>query len=171
MAGDGNVYTAKMGNPPIDDDMMSNEKLRRAKGAVAEGISEAAQSAAGMAGRGLASGMAAGRAAKEALKAGASSGIGSGAAGVKAPMPPSRGGRISDADVFTADKIRPGMDLGALEPDSMTAPPVRPTGERQKKAAKDIRAAMGMKKGGSVSSASKRADGIATKGKTKGRIV
>lgn len=31
--------------------------------------------------------------------------------------------------------------------------------------------APGMKKGGKVSSASKRADGIATKGKTKGRIV
>ena len=31
-------------------------------------------------------------------------------------------------------------------------------------------AGMGMKKGGSVSSASKRADGIATKGKTKGKI-
>jgi hypothetical protein len=30
---------------------------------------------------------------------------------------------------------------------------------------------MGMKKGGSVSSASKRADGIAAKGKTKGRMV
>jgi hypothetical protein len=29
----------------------------------------------------------------------------------------------------------------------------------------------GMKKGGSVSSASKRADGIAQRGKTKGRIV
>lgn len=31
--------------------------------------------------------------------------------------------------------------------------------------------AAGMKKGGSVSSASKRADGIATKGKTRGRMV
>jgi hypothetical protein len=30
---------------------------------------------------------------------------------------------------------------------------------------------MGMKKGGVVSSASKRADGIAVKGKTKGRMV
>lgn len=30
---------------------------------------------------------------------------------------------------------------------------------------------LGMKKGGAVSSASKRADGIATKGKTKGKIV
>lgn len=42
---------------------------------------------------------------------------------------------------------------------------------RVEKARKDIRAAMGLKKGGKVSSASKRADGIATKGKTKGRIV
>ena len=33
------------------------------------------------------------------------------------------------------------------------------------------RAVSGMKKGGSVSSASKRADGIATKGKTKGRMI
>ena len=32
-------------------------------------------------------------------------------------------------------------------------------------------AAVGMKKGGKVSSASKRADGIATKGKTRGRFV
>jgi hypothetical protein len=30
---------------------------------------------------------------------------------------------------------------------------------------------MGMKKGGKVSSASKRADGIAVKGKTKGKMV
>jgi hypothetical protein len=33
------------------------------------------------------------------------------------------------------------------------------------------RKSMGFKKGGSVSSASKRADGIATKGKTRGRII
>lgn len=33
------------------------------------------------------------------------------------------------------------------------------------------RESRGMKKGGSVSSASKRADGIATKGKTKGRMI
>ena len=38
------------------------------------------------------------------------------------------------------------------------------------KARKKI-AGMGYKKGGSVSSASRRADGIATKGKTKGRFV
>ena len=43
----------------------------------------------------------------------------------------------------------------------------------QEQAAAEQAAAQGMKKGGRVkmSSASKRADGIATKGKTKGRIV
>ena len=54
--------------------------------------------------------------------------------------------------------------------------------ERQKKAAEKypdsaeakvekVKKAFGYKAGGSVSSASKRADGIATKGKTKGKIV
>jgi hypothetical protein len=41
--------------------------------------------------------------------------------------------------------------------------------EMQKKM--QARRMLGMKKGGSVSSASKRADGCATKGKTKGRFV
>ncbi len=43
----------------------------------------------------------------------------------------------------------------------------------EEQAAAEQAAAQGMKKGGKVkmSSASKRADGIATKGKTKGRIV
>jgi hypothetical protein len=41
----------------------------------------------------------------------------------------------------------------------------------QAEQAEDRRKAMGMKKGGVVSSASKRADGIAVKGKTKGRMV
>ena len=40
-----------------------------------------------------------------------------------------------------------------------------------KKAPDFMRKAMGMKAGGSVSSASKRADGCAIKGKTKGRMV
>ena len=40
-----------------------------------------------------------------------------------------------------------------------------------KKAPDFMRKAMGMKSGGSVSSASKRADGCAVKGKTKGRMV
>lgn len=79
----------------------------------------------------------------------------------------------ADAGVYTADKGMPPMDddMGSIEQ-------IRPRGARQKKAAQDVRTAMGMKKGGkcyskggSVGSASKRADGIATKGKTKGRIV
>ena len=45
------------------------------------------------------------------------------------------------------------------------------TPELWNKARKDIKTAMGMKKGGTVSSASKRADGIAKRGKTKGRMV
>ena len=45
------------------------------------------------------------------------------------------------------------------------------TPELWNKARKDIKTAMGMKKGGTVSSASKRADGCCVKGKTKGRMV
>jgi hypothetical protein len=41
----------------------------------------------------------------------------------------------------------------------------------QAEQAEDRRKAMGMKKGGVVSSASKRADGCAMRGKTKGRMV
>jgi hypothetical protein len=40
-----------------------------------------------------------------------------------------------------------------------------------KKTKQQAQAEVGMKKGGKVSSASKRADGIAVKGKTRGRIV
>jgi hypothetical protein len=64
-------------------------------------------------------------------------------------------------------------DMGSVES-------LRPNTDRQKKAAKAIRSAMGMKKGGcvkkmksggSTGTASKRADGCAAKGKTKGRFV
>ena len=41
----------------------------------------------------------------------------------------------------------------------------------EEQAAAEQAAAQGMKKGGKVSSASKRADGCATKGKTRGRMV
>ena len=44
-------------------------------------------------------------------------------------------------------------------------------GYAEMRAAKKTESSKGMKKGGSVSSASKRADGIASKGKTKGRII
>ena len=58
-----------------------------------------------------------------------------------------------------------------LEPAKITQVAKPELSPRMEKARKDIRAAMGMKKGGKVSSASKRGDGIATKGKTKGRFV
>ena len=81
--------------------------------------------------------------------------------GGKRPMP-----NPADAGIFTADKgIQPPS------PDEGPTMPIRPQGPRQMKAAGDLRAAMGMKKGGSVGSASKRADGCAKKGKTKGRMV
>lgn len=72
----------------------------------------------------------------------------------------------ADADVYTADKGMPPSpdDMGSIES-------LAPTTPRQVKARKDIRSAMGMKKGGSVSSASKRADGCAVKGKTKGKMI
>ena len=41
----------------------------------------------------------------------------------------------------------------------------------EEQAAAEQAAAQGMKKGGKVSSASKRADGIASRGKTRGRMV
>ena len=73
----------------------------------------------------------------------------------------------ADAGVYTADKGMPPSpdDMGSIES-------LRAKTPRQMKARGDMRAAMGMKKGGKVCcSASKRADGIAKKGKTKGRMV
>jgi hypothetical protein len=121
------VYTADMGQPPIEDDMGSIEELQLRNKRRPVG------------GRGA----------------------------PPAPMaPPRPRPNPADANIYTADKGMPPSpdDMGSIER-------IRPKTSRQKKAAKDIKAAMGMKKGGSVSSASKRADGCATKGKTKGRFV
>ena len=100
--------------------------------------------------------------------------------GMGSGVPPARGmasarprPNPADAGIFTADKDiqPPSPDEGpTLDREMSSKAPIRPVGSRQIKAAKDMRAAMGMKKGGSVSSASKRADGIAQKGKTKGKI-
>ncbi len=43
--------------------------------------------------------------------------------------------------------------------------------EERKPVVEGLKKAVGMKKGGKVSSASKRADGIAQRGKTKGRMI
>lgn len=87
--------------------------------------------------------------------------------------------RRPDSDVYTAAMGQPPSpdDMGSIE---NKVGQLRPQGARQIKAAQDMRSAMGMKKGGcvkkmssggKVSSASKRADGIAKKGKTKGKMV
>lgn len=122
------VYTAGMGQPPVEDDMGSIEALRGKRGMAAP-VAPRRPVAPPMAG--------------------------------KRPV-----ANPADAGVYTADKGMPPSpdDMGSMQS-------LRPKTPRQMKARGDMRAAMGMKKGGSVSSASKRADGIAKKGKTKGRMV
>lgn len=99
-----------------------------------------------------------------------------------APMAPKRPmANPADAGVYTADKgMPPSPDEGPTLDRGLGGAPVRPRTPMQGQAAGAMRTAMGMKKGGcvkkmssggKVGSASKRADGIATKGKTKGRIV
>lgn len=97
------------------------------------------------------------------------------------PMPPASIPNPADAGVYTADKgMPPSPDEGPTLDRGLGGAPVRPRTPMQGQAAGAMRTAMGMKKGGcvkkmssggKVGSASKRADGCATKGKTKGRIV
>lgn len=129
------IYTAEMGNPPTNDDMMSVEMLQNKRKPMPKGM----------------------------------------------PMPKAMPKRPPSSAMSTVPRSRPDpADAGIFTADKGIAPPIpdegptaslRPKTDRQKKAAKDIKSAMGMKKGGSVSSASKRADGCATKGKTKGRMI
>ena len=86
------IYTAEMGNPPADDDMMSIEMLQ----------------------------------------------------GKRKPMP-------KRAAAAPAPAPRPAprpmpRDLGMLEDDMGSIESLRPKTDRQKKASKDIKSAMGMKK-------------------------
>ena len=101
-------------------------------------------------------------------------GAGGGMGRSGAPVPPVAAPRPrpnpADAGVFTADKgIQPpspdeGPTMGGgMPPRGM--PPRRPMPGMKKGGC--VKKA----KGGSVGSASKRADGIATKGKTKGRVI
>jgi hypothetical protein len=79
----------------------------------------------------------------------------------------------SEADIdrmakkFDTKKDRPGSEVIAEKQEK--AQPKMQGAYRE--AFGNIKKALGFKSGGSVSSASKRADGIAMKGKTKGRIV
>ena len=78
-----------------------------------------------------------------------------------APMAPRRPRpNPADAGIYTADKgMPPSPDEGPTMNAPRGMPPRRPS------------AVPGMKKGGSVGSASKRADGCVKQGKTKGRII
>ena len=66
-----------------------------------------------------------------------------------------------------ATKKRKGIRDGIWTEDSGVPVPQNPEGAKRDEEAPE----MGMKRGGSVGSASKRADGIAQKGKTRGTIV
>lgn len=128
------VYTADMGNPPVEED--AGILARRKRPMAAPAIPQ------------------------------------------RRPMPAPVGRpNPADAGVYTADKGMPPSpdDMGSIENKVGQLAPKTP---RQMKARADIKTAMGMKKGGKcyssggkVGSASKRADGIAQKGKTKGRMI
>ena len=128
------VYTADMGNPPVEED--AGILARRKRPVAASATPQ------------------------------------------RRPMPAPVGRpNPADAGVYTADKGMPPSpdDMGSIENKVGQLAPKTP---RQMKARADIKTAMGMKKGGKcyssggkVGSASKRADGIAQKGKTKGRMI
>ena len=65
-----------------------------------------------------------------------------------------------------AGPIAPGLEGPMPGPAQAQKPMASPAMNRAR-----MGAATPMKKGGSISSASKRADGIATKGKTKGKMI
>ena len=90
----------------------------------------------------------------------------------KAPAPstPARKVETTDVPKAIADFFRP---KSASEKDSASRSALRVTEKAKPKASMSFQeryASQGYAKGGSVSSASSRADGIATKGKTRGKI-
>jgi len=81
----------------------------------------------------------------------------------KKPMKVIKEGDMSPETKALPDEVvKPPKGIGESEKDMGPLP---------KKNAKGAGLTKAYKKGGSVSSASKRADGCATKGKTKGRII
>ena len=74
---------------------------------------------------------------------------------------------ISDAISRVVDTVT--GDAGKSQDEKIAALEAEVAAGRKTK--QQAQAEVGMKKGGKVSSASKRADGIAVKGKTRGRIV
>ena len=100
-------------------------------------------------------------------KAAAAGGIGGAAAAKKAMAAKRPMGNPADASIFTADKgiAPPSPDEGPTMGGGMPPRRAAPMGSSMPPRVP------AMKKGGSVCSASKRADGIAKKGKTKGKMV
>jgi hypothetical protein len=92
--------------------------------------------------------------------------------------------KFNDGGIYTADMGKPPQDIdgGSASKPAMKKPmpkkpmpkkPMMPVAPKPRGAAPDesVMPAPAFKKGGSVGSASKRADGIAMKGKTKGTMV
>lgn len=76
--------------------------------------------------------------------------------------------QVEDEEIEDIEPVRTRA-IDKVDTKKVVERPMTP--ELWSKARKDVRAAMGMKKGGKVCAASKRADGIAKRGKTKGRMV
>jgi hypothetical protein len=90
--------------------------------------------------------------------------------------------KFNDGGIYTADMGKPPQDIDGgsapmkrpmpKPPMAMKKPmPKKPMAPKPRGVPSEAPMMPGMKKGGSVGSASKRADGIATKGKTKGAQV
>ena len=86
------------------------------------------------------------------------------------------------ADIYTEDKGQPPMepDMGSArsndlmnrsKPGAADKQKVKPAGKGKAQSFESPKEKVPLKKGGSVSSASARADGCAQRGKTKGRMV
>ena len=81
------------------------------------------------------------------------------------------GGDISQEKVMAKLKSNPLVKDLSEKPEKMSNLPKDPQKDFVPKNAKDLPKSMRLASGGKVKSASARADGIAMKGKTKGRIV
>jgi hypothetical protein len=93
--------------------------------------------------------------------------------------------KFNDGGIYTAEMGKPPQDIDGgsapmkrpmpKPPMAMKKPmpkkPMMPMAPKPRGMPPDEAAMPGMKKGGSVGSTSKRGDGIATKGKTKGAMV
>jgi hypothetical protein len=90
--------------------------------------------------------------------------------------------KFNDGGIYTADMGKPPQDIDGgsapmkrpmpKPPMAMKKPmPKKPMAPKPRGVPPEAPVMPGMKKGGSVGSASKRADGVATKGKTKGAQI